>query len=106
MLEEPQDRRVEIDSVSFQVRAQKFRVAAMIMKRTRIPVATEYATRLVHLINGIRLDDMAGFFDFEPGETKVLLEDVLGTGLVTERNGQLVLSQRGHEALSRLPDTL
>ena len=69
MAPEPQ---VEIDSVSFQVRAQKFRVAATIMKRTRIPVATEYATRLVHLVKGIRLDDMAGFFDFEPGETKVL----------------------------------
>jgi hypothetical protein len=103
MAPEPQ---VEIDSVSFQVRAQKFRVAATIMKRTRIPVATEYATRLVHLVKGIRLDDMAGFFDFEPGETKVLLEDVLGTGLVSERNGQLVLSQRGQEALSPSTDTL
>jgi hypothetical protein len=106
MLEESKDRGVEIDSVSFQVRAQKFRVAATIMKRTRIPVATEYATRLVHLVDGIRLDDMAGFFDFEPGETKVLLEDVLGTGLVAERNGQLVLSQRGQQALSPITDTL
>ncbi len=106
MAAEPQDRGIEIDSVSFQVRAQKFRVAATIMKRTRIPVATEFATRLVHLVKGIRLDDMAGFFDFEPGETRVLLEDVLGTGLVSERNGQLVLSQRGQEALSPSTDTL
>jgi hypothetical protein len=97
---------MEIDNVSFVVRAQKFRVAAMIMKRTPLPVATEFATRLVHLVQGTRLEEMAGFFDFEPAESKVLLEDVLGTGLVTERNGQLVLSQRGHEALSPLTDTL
>jgi hypothetical protein len=97
---------MEIDKVSFVVRAQKFRVAAMIMKRTPLPVAMEFATRLVHLVQGIRLEEMAGFFDFEPAESKVLLEDVLGTGLVTERNGQLVLSQRGHEALSPLTDTL
>lgn len=106
MASNPQDHSIEIDSLSFQVRAQKFRVAAMIMKRTRTPVATEYATRLVHLVRGIRLDDMAGFFDFEPGETKVLLEDVLGTGLVSERNGQLVLSERGQAALSPGTDTL
>src|ERR1700730_6814994 len=97
---------IEIDNASFVVRAQKFRVAAMIMKRTPIAVATEYATRLVHLIHGLRLEEMAGFFDFEPGESKILLEDVLGTGLVSERNGQLVLSQRAHEALSPLTDTL
>ncbi|WP_234684922.1 hypothetical protein [Bradyrhizobium monzae] len=106
MVTVPQDHGVEVDSVSFQVRAQKFRVAAMIMKRTRTPVATEFATRLVHLVKGIRLDDMAGFFDFEPSETKVLLEDVLGTGLVSERNGQLVLSERGQDALSPSTDTL
>jgi hypothetical protein len=70
----------EIDNASFVVRAQKFRVAAMIMKRTPIAVATEHATRLVHLIQGIRLEEMAGFFDFEPAESKILLEDVLGTG--------------------------
>jgi len=97
---------IEIDSASFVVRAQKFRVAAMIMKRTPIPVATEYATRLVHLVQGIRLEEMAGFFDFAPAESKVLLEDVLSTGLVAERNGQLVLSQRGHEALSPITDGL
>jgi hypothetical protein len=97
---------MEIDTVSFVVRAQKFRVAAMVMKRTPVPVATEFATRLVHLVQGIRLDEMAGFFDLEPAESKVLLEDVLSTGLGTERNGQLVLSQRGHEALSPLTDTL
>lgn len=97
---------IEIDNATFVVRAQKFRVAAMVMKRTNIPVATEYATRLVHLVRGIRLEELAGFFDLEPAETKILLEDVLSTGLVTEQNGQLVLSQRGHDALSPLSDTL
>src|SRR5260221_6871169 len=97
---------IEIDNASFVVRAQKFRVAAMIMKRTPIPVATEYATRLVHLVQGIRLEEMAGFFDFAPAESKVLLEDVLSTGLVAERNRQLVLSPRRHEALSPITDGL
>ena len=99
-------RGIEIDTASFIVRAEKFRVAASIRKRTPIPIATEYATRLVHLVRGIRLEEMAGFFNFEPAETKIFLEDVLGTGLVIEQGGQLVLSQRGHEALSPLTDTL
>lgn len=63
---------IEIDNATFVVRAQKFRVAAMVMKRTNIPVATEYATRLVHLVRGIRLEELAGFFDLEPAENKDL----------------------------------
>ena len=106
MAVDPPDRGLEIDNVSFVVRAQKFRVSAMVMKRSPISVATEYATRLVHLVQGTRLEDMAGFFNLDPAETKVLLEDVLGTGLVREQNGQLALSQRGQEALSPQTDTL
>ncbi|SDF50259.1 hypothetical protein SAMN05216337_105843 [Bradyrhizobium brasilense] len=97
---------LDIDFATFAVRCQKFRIAALVMKRTSIPLATEYATRLVHLIPGIRLDDMLAFFDFDPSESKILLQDVLSTGLVEERNGQLHLSQRGWKALSPDSDRL
>jgi hypothetical protein len=97
---------IEIDSLSFVVRAQKFRIAATIMKRTPVPIATEYATRLVHLIKGVTPEELAAFFDFEPPETKVLLQDVLSSGLVAESNGQLQLTPRGQEALSPMDDTL
>src|ERR1700728_3003963 len=73
---------IEVDNLSFVVRAQKFRVAASIMKRTTVPLATEYATRLVHLVRGITPEELAAFFDFEASETRVLLEDVLSSGLV------------------------
>src|SRR5258706_15798310 len=39
-------------------------------------------------------------------ESRVLLQDVLGTGLVEERNGQLFLSDRGRGALSPMTDKL
>lgn len=97
---------IDIDVAAFAVRCQKFRIAALIMKRTSIPLATEYATRLVHLVPGIRLEDMLGFFDFEGPEAKVLLQDVLSTGLVEERGGQLFLSSRGLRALAPLSDKL
>jgi hypothetical protein len=97
---------VDIDFVTFAVRSQKFRIVALVMKRTHIPLATEYATRLTHLVPGIRLDDMLAFFNFEPAEARVLLQDVLGTGLVEERNGQLFLSGRGRDALSPMTDKL
>ncbi|ABE39362.1 hypothetical protein RPD_2127 [Rhodopseudomonas palustris BisB5] len=97
---------IDIDVAAFAVRCQKFRIAALVMRRTSIPLATEYATRLVHLVPGIRLDDLLGFFDFEGPESKVLLQDVLGTGLVEERGGQLFLSARGLKSLSPLSDKL
>lgn len=97
---------IDIDFANFAVRSQKFRFVALVMKRTSIPLATEYATRLTHLVPGIRLDDMLGFFNFEPAESRVLLQDVLSTGLVEERNGQLFLSDRGRSALSSISDKL
>lgn len=97
---------IDIDIAAFAVRCQKFRIAALVMRRTSIPLATEYATRLVHLVPGIRLNDMLGFFDFEGPESKVLLQDVLSTGLVEERSGQLFLSARGLKSLSPVSDKL
>ena len=97
---------VEVDRLSFAVRAQKFRIAASIMKRTSIPLTTEYATRLVHLVRGITPEELAGFFDFDEPETRVLLQELLSSGFVEDLSGHLRLSQRGQSALSPLDDTL
>jgi hypothetical protein len=95
---------VEVDSLSFLVRAQKFRIVATIMRRTTVPIVTEYATRLVHIVKGVTPEELGSFFDFEPPETRILLQDVLRSGLVMESNGALQLSQRGYEALSPMDD--
>lgn len=97
---------IEVDKLSFVVRAQKFRVAASIMKRTVIPLATEYATRLIHLVRGISPEELATFFDFEVPETRVLLEEVLSSSLIEEKGGLLYLSEQGEKALSPMDDTL
>lgn len=97
---------VEIDRLSFLVRAQKFKVAATLMKRTSVPLTTEYAVRLVHLIRGITPEELAGFFDFDEPETRVLLQDVLSSGLIEENAGRLQLSTRGQTALTPADDTL
>src|ERR1043165_4895458 len=95
---------VEVDSLSFLVLAQKFRIVATIMRRTTVPIVTEYATRLVHIVKGVTPEELGSFFDFEPPETRILLQDVLRSGLVMESNGALQLSQRGYEALSPMDD--
>jgi hypothetical protein len=97
---------VDVDRLSFTVRAQKFRIAASIMKRTSIPLTTEYGARLVHLVRGITPEELAGFFDFDESETRVLLQELLSSGLVEDLGGHLRLSQRGQSALSPLDDTL
>lgn len=97
---------VDVDKLSFAVRAQKFRIAASIMKRTSIPLTTEYATRLVHLVRGITPEELAGFFDFDEPETRILLQELLSSGLVEDLGGHLRLSQRGQSSLSPLDDTL
>lgn len=97
---------VEIDELSFHVRAQKFRIAGTAMRRTSIPLATEYAIKLIHLIPEITAEQVGAYFGFENAETSVLLQDILDTGLVTETQGRLVLSARGHEAISPLSDDI
>ena len=90
----------EVDHLSFAVRAQKFRVAATVMKRSPVPLATEYAVRLVHLVPDVSAEEMAAFFGFGAAETRVLIQDMLESQLVTERDGRFALSSRGREAVS------
>jgi hypothetical protein len=97
---------IDVDRLSFAVRAQKFRIGASVMKRTSIPLTTEYATRLVHLVRGITPEELAGFFDFDEPETRILLQELLSSGLVEDLGGHLRLSQRGQSALSPIDDTL
>jgi hypothetical protein len=91
---------VIVDRLSFTVRASMFRFAATMMKRTTIPLATEFALRLIHLIPRVTAEDLAAFFGFRESEIAVLIQDVLETQLAVERDGRFELSARGREAVS------
>lgn len=93
-----------VDQLSFAVRATKFRFAATLMKRTIIPLATEFALRLIRLVPGITAEDLAAFFGFRETEVAVLIQDMLETSLVLEQNGRFDLSTKGLEAVSPLGD--
>ena len=95
---------VLIDQLAFAVRAAKFRFAATLMKRTIIPLATEFALRLIRLVPGITAEDLAAFFGFREAEVAVLIQDMLETSLVLERDGRFELSTKGLEAVSPLGD--
>lgn len=97
---------IEIDELSFLVRAQKFRIGGTAMRRTSIPLATEYAVKLIHLIPEVTAEQLGAYFGFEHAETSVLLQDVLDTGLVIESQGHLTLSARGNEAVSPTSDDI
>lgn len=95
---------VLVDQLSFAVRATKFRFAATLMKRTIIPLATEFALRLIRLVPGITAEDLGAFFGFREAEVAVLIQDMLETSLVLERDGRFELSTKGLEAVSPLGD--
>lgn len=97
---------IEVDDVSFLVRAQKFRISATAMKRSAISLATEYAIRLIHLVPDIGPEAIGDYFGFEEAETRVLLQDIMETGLVVENVGRLTLSARGFEAISPVSEEL
>lgn len=90
----------EIDRLSFIVRAHRFRVSATFMQRSAIPLAAEYAVRLVHAVPDLATEDIAAFFGFGPAEAEILVQDMLETGLVSEREGRFFLSSRGIAAVS------
>jgi hypothetical protein len=97
---EPSLQPIEVDRLSYLVRAQKFRISATVMRKTAISLATEYAVRLVHLVPGVRPEDIAAYFDFGVAETRVLIQDLLESQLVAEKNGGFFLSARGESAVS------
>jgi hypothetical protein len=97
----------EVDNLSFAVRARKFRIHATVMRRTSIALATEFGLRLVHLVSNLTAEDLGAFFGFSGAETRVLVEDLLDSGLVeVGPAGAFRLSQRGLDAVSPMSDTL
>ncbi|CAD5294971.1 conserved hypothetical protein [Bosea sp. 62] len=90
----------EIDRLSFAIRAHRFRFTATIMQRNAIPLAAEYAVRLVHAVPDLATEDIAAFFGFGSAEAEILVQDMLATGLVSEREGRFSLSSRGIAAVS------
>lgn len=95
---------IGVDDLTFAVRSSTFRFAITTMRRTPIPLATEYAVRLIHQVPDLTADDIAAFFGFGVAETLVLIQDVLETGMVVESQGCFKLSAKGQIAVSELGD--
>jgi hypothetical protein len=94
---------IEIEQLSFVVRSQKFKITATVMKRTAMPLATEYAVRSASYAR-YRSRRARGFFGFGASETQVLVQ--AGDPLVTERDGKFSLSTKGREAVSPMSDDI
>jgi hypothetical protein len=96
---------VDVDNLSFAVRAQKFRIAASIMKRTSIPLTR--STPRVWCISSAALRRKSSPASSIPTSLRRVCccrTAELGTGRGSR--GHLRLSQRGQSALSPLDDTL
>lgn len=96
----------EVDNLTFSVRARKFRVTATVIRRSSITLSTEFGLRMIHLVPNLSAEDLGAFFGFSAAETRVLIEDILDSGLgELSALGTLRLSQRGLEAASSITDT-
>lgn len=93
-----------VDDVTFSIRASTFRFAITTMRRTAIPLATEYAIRLIHQVPGLNAEDLSAFFGFNVAETLLLVQDVLETMMIVEDQGRYRLSAKGLDAVSPLGD--
>lgn len=78
--------------VSVGLPAQEFYVRCQVAVERQVPVMTEFAVRLLHVVERLPVEAFATYFGLQAGECRDLLNSLAQEGLVEEQDGSLVLT--------------
>lgn len=78
--------------VSVGLPAQEFYVRCQVAVERQVPVMTEFAVRLLHVVERLPIDAFASYFGLRARECRDLLNSLAQEGLVEEQDGSLVLT--------------
>lgn len=82
----------KFNSVALGVPAQQFHVRCHVSVERQVPVMTDFAVRLIHLVEKIEFDLFRSYFGLNGHEANELLEVLKSEGLVQDSDGVLSLT--------------
>jgi hypothetical protein len=95
-------RELMIDAVDFQVPCRRFTIRAHVTRDRQMPVVDEFVLRLVHIVQRIPAQRLAGYFGFTSAEMETVLLELVDRGFLESDEQEFRLSPKGHDLFKGL----
>lgn len=93
-----------IDAVDFQVPCRRFTIKANVTRERQMPVVDEFVLRLVHIVQRIGIERLAGYFGFSGSEMETVVVDLTERGLLESDEREVFLSPKGQDLFKGLTE--
>lgn len=93
-----------VDAVDFQVPCRRFTIKANVTRERQMPVVDEFVLRLVHIVQRIGSDRLAGYFGFSGREMETVLIELTERGLLESDEREIFLSPKGQDLFKGLTE--
>ena len=95
---------LQVDAVDFQVPCRRFTIKANVTRERQMPVVDEFVLRLVHVVQKISVERLAGYFGFSGSEIETVLLELTERGLLESDDREISLSPKGQELFKGLTE--
>ncbi|TPG53652.1 hypothetical protein EAH89_15710 [Roseomonas nepalensis] len=95
---------MEVDTLSFGLPCQNYRIRYEAIVGERLPAPYDFALRLLRMAEPMRMEDFQAFFGWNATELSVLLSFLSDSELVAERSGRLSLGRAAVRAFTGTDD--
>lgn len=93
-----------VDAVDFQVPCRRFTIKANVTRERQMPVVDEFVLRLVHIVQRIGIERLAGYFGFSGSEMETVLVELTERGLLESDERDIFLSPKGQDLFKGLTE--
>jgi len=93
---------LQVDAVDFQVPCRRFTIKANVTRERQMPVVDEFVLRLVHVVQKISVERLAGYFGFSGSEIETVLLELTERGLLESDDREISLSPQGQDLFKGL----
>lgn len=93
-----------VDAVDFQVPCRRFTIKANVTRERQMPVVDEFVLRLVHIVQRIGIERLAGYFGFSGSEMETVVVELTERGLLESDEREVFLSPKGQDLFKGLTE--
>jgi hypothetical protein len=99
-----ESRQVVVDAIDFQVPCRRFTIKANVTRDKQMPVVDEFVLRLLHVVQRITVERLAGYFGFSGSEMETVLLQLTDRGLIESDEREFYLSAKSYDLFKGLTE--
>ena len=90
-------RAIDVDVLHLRLPCRSFVIAYKVAEPAKFSLTNEFLLRLLRCADGMKEEQIAGFFGFSQEEMRFVIDHAEGYGYVGRQNGRVHLTHAGHE---------